>query len=128
MSDMQRDPFEEAKEKDLDCFVADGRDLYIDIDDRDDLAVLAKVMGLLEHNGYVVEEVKRTVSKSGNTHVYLRFPNPLQNIERIALQACLGSDRTREALAVLRCMAGNPRPSVFFELKPGQKPTKRKKR
>ncbi len=115
MSDLARDPHEEAKERGLVAVLPGDDELFLDIDDRADFRVMKDIIGVLEHNGFMLAEVKRTRSKSGNWHVYLRAPMPLDPVLRIALQACLGSDRKREVLSVLRHLHGNYSPTVFFE-------------
>jgi hypothetical protein len=67
---------------------------------------------------YLVE-AKRTVSKSGKgAHVYLTCSRELSNLERVLLQAVLGSDLKREALGFMRITLGSNRPpGVMFEVK-----------
>ena len=61
---------------------------------------------------------KRTTSKSGNTHVYITMGEPLPVLERILLQAVLGSDRKREFLSYRNVLDGKSDPVVLFELPP----------
>src|SRR5262245_25411511 len=93
-------------------------ELFLDIDDEADLQVVKANLAVLESNGFAIVETKRTESKSGNghQHVYLKAPRDLNSLERIAFQACLGSDRKREALSLLRHMDGKYAPTVFFEV------------
>lgn len=118
MSDLARDPHVDAKAKGLHAVLPNDDELFLDIDDRDDFKVMKDILHVLEHNGFHAVEEKRTRSKSGNWHVYLRFQQPLEPMERIALQACMGSDRKREVLSILRCFTGNTAPTVFFEKEP----------
>lgn len=60
------------------------------------------VMMALHKNGIPCWDRFFTMSKSGNTHLYIRFHNAFTDLERVALQAALGSDPVREALSVLR--------------------------
>lgn len=54
--------------------------------------------------------------KPGRWHITITFPFArLTDTDRIALQACLGSDRTRELLSMCRCLNGSPIPTLFFE-------------
>jgi hypothetical protein len=115
MSDLARNPFTEAKEKGLTAVVPGDHDLFLDIDDRADFKVMDATIAVLRHNNFGITEYKKTRSKSGNWHVYLKTELPLDPLMRIALQACLGSDRTREVLSVLRHIVGNYHPTVFFE-------------
>jgi hypothetical protein len=125
MSRLDDDPEETASEEGLDVILPGDSELFIDIDDDKDLAMMEKGIETLRHNGCTVEELKRTTSRSGNLHVYLFFelPSkaPIDPMTRIALQACLGSDRTREALSVLRIVLETKRPpTLFFEV-PGKR-------
>lgn len=100
----------------LTVVVATDRDIFVDLDANQDQYVLEANLTLLRKNGFEVDFVKTTRSRSGNKHVYLRAPRVLTDVERIALQAILGSDRKREVFCFLRILAGTERPvSVFFE-------------
>lgn len=57
----------------------------------------------------------KTVSKSGKWHVYLKLRRGLTALERIALQAVLGSDLKRELFSAIRVEIDNENPSVLFE-------------
>lgn len=58
---------------------------------------------LLDH--YRIDGIEAWPSKSGNTHAVLSFEETLPIHERIALQAILGSDPTRELLNLARVRA-----------------------
>lgn len=94
-------------------------ELLLDIDD-DIVGMMwmTKMLEVLRRNGVGVEMIKQTVSKSGNAHVYLRLDRRiLTPMARIALQACLGSDRHREILSAVRVMMKCDRPpTVLFEV------------
>jgi hypothetical protein len=90
-------------------------DVQLDIDSEQDLSIMEGQLNLLRENGIQIGEVRRTTSRSGNKHVYLRLPRHLTNTERIALQATLGSDRKRELLSLLRVWGGNSEPTLLFE-------------
>jgi len=66
-------------------------------------------------NLYDVKRVYWTESASGNKHVYVVLPFESTPIERIALQAVLGSDPIRELLSIRREDEGADNPSLFFE-------------
>ena len=120
-SDLAEDPQSVAQRKGFDLVLPADDELFIDIDDAG--AHLAYLDGLeaLSRNGVKVEEIKRTVSPGGNTHIYLRVPaefGALTPETRIAFQAALGSDRVRELLSLLRILLVCDRPpTVFFEKK-----------
>lgn len=115
MSDLSRDPYEEAKELGLVAVLPEECELFLDIDNKDDFEVMTEIIKVLRHNHFKIAEEKVTRSKSKKWHVYLRTELPLDAMTRIALQACLGSDRKREALSILRHLHGNFAPTVFFE-------------
>lgn len=92
-------------------------ELFLDVDNRADLEVMKEILGVLGLRFQVVEKQRTTSkSKNGHVHVVLKAPRELHPLERIALQACLGSDRKREALSLLRHMDGKYAPTVFFEV------------
>jgi hypothetical protein len=94
-------------------------ELQLDIDDRDDMRVAVDMLAVLEGNGVPARVIKTTRSKSGNAHVYIKleWPEGLDPVTRIALQACLGSDRKRELLSLLRHLFQTQHPpTVLFEV------------
>lgn len=117
MSDLSRDPFEDAELHGLLCVVPEPDELFLDIDDPKDLDHLDAMLAVFVENGVYAERLKDTRSKSGNRHVYVRFGRTFEPMERIALQACLGSDRKRELLSILRVFNGNKFPTVFYEVR-----------
>lgn len=123
VSDLVADPQQEADERGLVLVLPDPFELFLDIDDQDSLRNYQAMLLVLAENQSgppLVTEAKRTTSPGGNTHVYLRFARPLSDLERVAFQACLGSDRKRELLSLLRiefCLARPP--TVFFETPQG---------
>lgn len=131
MSDLNDDPRDVADRSGLEMVLPGPRELFIDLDSHADIAHHDEMMGLLaELAGKDVSPLKVTTSAGGNTHAYLlsRFLSEFddgsreQAILRIALQACLGSDRKRELLSLLRVLFRLDRPpTVFFE-RPGVVP------
>jgi hypothetical protein len=138
MSELNDDPYKTAEALGLDVVLPEPNELFIDLDDPADELQLQTMLDVLNGKASFDDavmhgksdsdplletvETKRTTSKSGNTHVYLKVSakTPLSDIERIALQACLGSDRKRELLSALRILLSLDRPAtVFFETKPG---------
>ncbi len=92
-------------------------ELQIDCDTPESLDVATKAVKIMNINGLkaTVESIKP--SKSGNWHMTITVDRKLTNIERIALQACCGSDTVRELLSALRVFQGKTDPTLFFELK-----------
>ncbi len=118
MSDLSADPYAEAAEKGLIVVLPGDRELQIDIDDAESERRLNATLLTFKDNGFVFVEMKRTVSPGGNTHVTLETPlafSPMTPTLRVALQACFGSDRTRESLSLLRIYTTERIPTLFFE-------------
>lgn len=70
---------------------------------------------ILVANG-LYSEIRITKSRTpGHQHARIRLPFSVTPLERIALQACLGSDGKRELLSVFDLRNGDPRPTLFFE-------------
>lgn len=118
-SDTVLHPAELATELGQDVYAPDVHELFIDLDQAtpEDFAWLDLVVATLCVNGLACGISRKTMSKtSGNWHVVVTFstfrPNPL---ERLALQAIMGSDRKREMWGFLRALYGDPRPTLFFE-------------
>lgn len=113
------DPFVMAKRLGLIAVAPEPDEIQLDIDSPDDLAVAETMMGALSAQQIPCEVARTTTSKSGNAHVVIRieWPRPLDPVTRIALQACLGSDRKRELLSLLRheFQTQHP-PTVLFEV------------
>lgn len=131
MSDLNDDPREVADRLGLEMVLPGPRDLFVDLDNAADTKHYVSMLALLaEIAGKDVSESKVTESAGGNKHAYLlsSFLDEFDEcsreraILRIALQACLGSDRKRELLSLLRVLLRMDRPpTVFFE-RPGAEP------
>lgn len=92
--------------------------LFLDIDDDEALAKFDKVSSLLaaKYGGGYHHTI--TPSRSGGTHrhVTITLEKDVTPMERITLQAILGSDPLRELLSLDRLKAGCPNPTLFFEV------------
>lgn len=125
MSDLNDDPQETADRLGLEMVLPGPRELFVDLDSIGDLTHYEAMLALCaEIAGKDISPAKRTVSPGGNTHAYLVSGflatfgdgSKEQAILRIALQACLGSDRKRELLSLLRILfCLDCPPTVFFE-------------
>lgn len=104
MSQQQPDPYHYAKAHGLEVVVPDVYTLQLDIDDDTSMQTFFVMHEMLASNGVRITTERITRSKSGNRHVYLRLDRQLTDIERIAWQACLGSDRKRELLSLLSAL------------------------
>jgi hypothetical protein len=124
------DPEEKAEQLGLDMHAAAPDEVLLDWDDPivDELVyqknlvmlnrLLADDMDVSLAPMPFLKETRRTTSKNGGTHVFLRCVRNLSELERAILQAVLGSDRTREALGFVRILRGSRRPpSVLFEVR-----------
>ena len=113
--------FEEAIEKAIaagfEVLRPQDNELYLDLDNDEALLryqerypVLSTIMGC--------HEVNRWKSKSGlGYHVVLELQEPKSDVIRIGMQAILGSDPKREALAYSRIHKGIPNPILLFKPK-----------
>lgn len=92
-------------------------ELTIDLDSEEAFAIFEKNFEIF--NRYIaMERVPLYLfSKSGppKRHVYLRLARPLSDLERVALQACLGSDATRELCGWFRIHYKVESPTLLFE-------------
>ncbi len=115
MSALDQVPEVDALALGLDVVYPVDDELLLDIDSSADAEWLTQMVEVLRENGEPIEIEKTTTSKSGNLHVYIKMGRKLSPIERVALQACLGSDRKRELLSVLRIWYTDRAPTVLFE-------------
>lgn len=56
--------------------------------------------------------------EAGHYHIVVTLSRDVEPMERILLQAILGSDLQREALSWVRIVNGDPHPTLFFEKAP----------
>jgi hypothetical protein len=91
--------------------------VMLDLDDDDSQTTYRKQLPIAR-KVYGAKEYKQWRSKSGGLHVILKVERDLSVVERIALQACLGSDRKRELLGLKLVSEGVPEPIVLF--RPGK--------
>lgn len=90
------------------------RTLLLDLDDGAALETYREMLPKLAQL-YGLKEAERWHSKSGvGVHVVVAC-EVMSFQERVALQACLGSDRMREALAIAMAADGEENPSVLFK-------------
>jgi|SRR5580692_8343496 hypothetical protein len=88
--------------------------LLVDIDDTESLRHFKSAFAILKGH-FVLKEVTRWRSKSGEGWHIVLSCKPCDFIMRVALQACLGSDRKREALALMMAADGEKDPSFLFK-------------
>lgn len=100
------------------CVYPQESELFIDIDS-------VEAFGRLQINRRILSELGLFESssdspspsgKTGHYHVTIKLTRPVRDaLERVCLQALLGSDLTREALAYVRASQGASNATVFFE-------------
>ena len=94
--------------------------LFIDIDSDEQLVQHLRVLAVLvEHGALQVSTWSKAPSPSGqpgHAHVTVQLATPMDERERIFMQAMLRTDPVREALSFVQLRAGEPSPVVFFEL------------
>jgi hypothetical protein len=91
--------------------------LLLDLDDGASKDIYERVFRTIAPL-FALQEIERWASKSGKgLHVVLSC-KPMEAAQRIALQACLGSDKVRESLAIGMLIDGIKNPIVLF--KPGR--------
>jgi hypothetical protein len=110
--------FETAAALGLDVVVPDSNTLVLDIDATSLPAYFFELETMLG-NFFKIKKREVTISKSGNYHVYLTMEKSFTVLERIALQAILGSDPKKELLSLVReknpdCRLGHP--ILMFEV------------
>jgi hypothetical protein len=106
-----------AKENRIKVQEADNYTLQIDINSEEDYHIFTMNYQIVAKH-LTVREVEEylSVSKYSHKHIIITLVEPLSEMERICLQACLGSDRTREALNYFRSKQGLGKAIVLFDL------------
>jgi hypothetical protein len=114
---------DQALREGLDVVYPQDNELQIDIDNEHSKRLLENQLLIL--NKFVGPcNYISNASKSGEKwkmHITLVFDRTFTNLERIGLQAMLGSDRVRELLSYVKLCNGDPHPTLFLEKKPEQK-------
>lgn len=95
--------------------VATPTQLLLDLDTEHQKAQYAWMLPYLTRYLHVTVD-RVTPGRTGKgQHVYLTLPHPLSDVERLLLQAILGSDPMREWLGLLRVWGGAKDPIQLFE-------------
>lgn len=93
------------------------RELQIDIDNEHSYLLFTRLINVLgKHVGII--NWHENPSKSGQKarrHITVTLSHPVTELERICLQACLGSDRVRELLGYVQYKNNDPHPTLFLE-------------
>ncbi len=115
---LTRDPVEVAAEQGQQVVLPGPYDVFVDIDTDEAYACCLAQLGRCRGMDLHWEILSAKASKSGlpHRHVYLRTNRELSPTKRITLQACFGSDPTRELLSLMRIWLRSERPpTTFFE-------------
>jgi hypothetical protein len=100
----------------LKVVVPGPRQLQLDIDTDEAYATYEKMYTRLADLGYVCGASQRpSRSKPEGRHVTVNLSFYPTAIERIALQAIMGSDPAREAYSFFRYKSGEAIPTLFYE-------------
>lgn len=115
-----RDVFEIAAEANVHVILPRADELLMDIDSRRHRKTLRERLELLRAANIDVQIIDERRSQGWRFwhpkyHVTLRFPRLLNDAERIAWQAVLGSDTMREFISMVTFEKNIPHPTVFFE-------------
>jgi hypothetical protein len=119
---------ERADERGMEIRYPKDDELFVDIDSARDFTRFKTMVEMLGR----IERVKGwtdTPSASGgqHRHVVVTLGRHVGPLERVALQAMLGSDLKREMLSYEQLKTGsNPHPTVFFEPRAGVQPKAKK--
>ena len=104
-----------ARRRGFEIIEGGPRTLLLDLDSDEALRTYEEMLDLA-HQYFGAKEKERWRSKSGKGwHIILETDVSLIGAERIALQACLGSDLKRELLSVADFASGIEEPSVLFK-------------
>jgi hypothetical protein len=102
------------KEEGFSIFYPEENELLLDIDSKKDLKHCKLFLSRIKDE--LQDDISHIITKSttpGHFHVSIKFPKNITPIERIALQAILGSDRVREMLSLFRLWNGETHPTLL---------------
>ncbi len=103
------------------CYVVDPEpnELFIDIDREEDFEFFKKNVNWLKDIVECWHVSPSPSGKPGHYHIIVTLKRPVRDaVERIGLQAMLGSDRLREILSLRNALNNSGRPTCFFEKEP----------
>ena len=105
-----------ANNIDCNCIMATDKQLFVDIDTELHYEMFQHQIKLLKKHFYF-KSISIAPSKQGlpHRHITIDMVDSYSVLERVALQACLGSDPTREMLSVRRAINKEENVVVFFE-------------
>ena len=125
IKDIQYDPLNQPNsQRAIDVAATEGlnvifpkdNELQVDIDNEHSFFLFEKQRMIL--NRFVpIRDIRIEPSRSGlpKRHITVTLVDPVSQIERLALQAMLGSDRVRELLGYVQHKNNDPHPILFLE-------------
>lgn len=119
-----KESLDRAKENGWDVVFPESNQLQLDLDNYTAYLDCIKKLNWMKkfgefRCGYTVGR-----SKSDNWHITVNFKNRVMgDLERIALQAILGSDFKKELISFMRVEVGEADPCLLFELPGRPEPT-----
>jgi hypothetical protein len=92
-------------------------ELQLDLDGARAMRLYGMQFSILRRAGLTKRWKEKIIpsKKAGHVHVVITMPNSIKNLERVALQAVLGSDIKREAFNYARVKRHNKYPIVLFK-------------
>jgi hypothetical protein len=99
-------------------FPADN-ELFIDIDNEHSYLMFQKQIDIVDKHVGLKCTTVTTPSMHGlpGRHIVVTLSRNVTELERICLQACMGSDRVRELLGFIQNVNKDPHPTLFLEAK-----------
>lgn len=116
---------ERVKEKGFRVVFPRPNQILIDIDTEGQYTVFKEnfemlkrnLNGVLDVDELIISQNKPSTSGLPRRHIYVQFPIKLNELERITIQAFLGSDPKRELLSYIRYLKGDEYPTLLIEKK-----------
>lgn len=91
-------------------------ELFLDIDRQEDLELMTQILGIIgKQMAYETSIYPSPSGEHGHYHVIVTLDRAVSPLERICLQAILGSDRKREAISWGRHQQGEDNVTRFFQ-------------
>lgn len=108
---------ERAKKEGLKVVYPEKNQLQIDIDRPEDYKIWAEHRFIVERFLKIKKIVETPSKEAGHWHIVVDLGVQIEPIQRILLQAVLGSDRKRELLGFVMLNNGEEKPTLFLESK-----------
>lgn len=110
--------YAEAESDGLEVRLPANNELFLDFDTEESRQVFFAVKPVFDRY-FTITNIKEWPSRSGlpKRHMVVTLDRDVTPLERIAFQACLGSDRVRELLGLARITQDDKHPTLFLEKK-----------